>query len=47
MLQMKGKLFKMSKLFDQVILPLGQSMNSCSYIRCSNFLLSFVGTRKE
>ena len=31
-------LFEMSKLFDQVILLLGQAMNSCSYIMCFNFL---------
>ena len=31
-------LFAMSRLFDQVILFLGQAMNSCSYIRRFNVL---------
>ena len=40
-------LFEMSKLFDQVILLLGQAMNSCSYIRRFNVLMSFVGNKKR
>ena len=40
-------LFEMSKLFDQVILFLGQAMNSCSYIRRFNVLMSFVGDKKR
>ena len=40
-------LFEMSKLFDQVILFLGQAMNSCSYIRRFNVLMSFVGDTKR
>ena len=40
-------LFEMSKLFDQVILFLGQAMNSCSYIRRFNVLMSFVGYKKR
>ena len=40
-------LFEMSKLFDQVILLLGQAMNSCSYIRRFNVLMSFVGDTKR
>ena len=40
-------LFEISKLFDQVILLLGQAMNSCSYIRPFNVLLSFVGDKKR
>ena len=39
-------LLEISKLFDQVILLLGQAMNSCSYIRHFNFLMSFVGDKK-
>ena len=37
----------MSKLFDQVVLLLGQAMNSCSYIRRFNVLMSFVGDKKR
>ena len=37
----------MSKLFDQVILLLRQAMNSCSYIRHFNVLMSFVGDKKR
>ena len=37
----------MSKHFDQVILFLGQAMNSCSYIRRFNVLMSFVGDKKR
>ena len=40
-------LFEMSKLFDQVILLLGQAMNSCSYIRRFSVLMSFVGDKKR
>ena len=40
-------LLEISKLFDQVILLLGQAMNSCSYIRHFNFLMSFVGDKKR
>ena len=40
-------LFKMSKFFDQVILLLGKAMNSCSYIRRFNLLMSFVGDKKR
>ena len=40
-------LFEMSKLFDQVVLLLGQAMNSCSYIRRFNVLMSFVGDKKR
>ena len=40
-------LFEMSKLFDQVILLLGQAMNSCSYIRHFNVLMSSVGDKKR
>ena len=40
-------LFEMSKLFDQVILLLGQAMNSCSYIRRFNVLMSFIGDKKR
>ena len=40
-------LFKMSKLFGQVILLLGQPTNSCSYIRRFNVLMSFVGDKKK
>ena len=40
-------LFEMSKLFYLVILFLGQAMNSCSYIRRFNILMSFVGDRKR
>ena len=40
-------LFEMSKLFDQVILLLGQAMYSCSYIRHFNVLMSFVGDKKR
>ena len=39
-------LFEMSKLFDQVILLLRQTMNSYSYIRRFNVLMSFVGDKK-
>ena len=37
----------MSKHFDQVILFLGQAMNSCSYIRRFNILMSFLGDKKR
>ena len=37
----------MSKLFDQVILLLKQVVNSCSYIRRFNVLMSFVGDKKR
>ena len=37
----------MSKLFDQVILLLKQAVNSCSYIRRFNVLMSFVGDNKR
>ena len=40
-------LFEMSKLFDQVILLLGQAMNSCFYIRCFNVLMSFIADKKR
>ena len=40
-------LFEMSKLFDQVILLLGQAMNSCSCIRRFSVLMSFVGDKKR
>ena len=40
-------LFEMSKHFDQIILFLGQAMNSCSYIRHFNVLMSFVGDKKR
>ena len=40
-------LFEMSKLFDQVVLLLGQAMNSCSYIRHFNVLMSFVVDKKR
>ena len=40
-------LFEMSKLFDQIILLLGQAMDSCSYIRRFNVLVSFVGDKKR
>ena len=40
-------LFEMSKLFDQVVLLLGQAMNSCSYIRRFNVLMSFLGDKKR
>ena len=40
-------LFEMSKLFDQVILLLGQAMNSCFYVRRFNVLLSFVGDKER
>ena len=40
-------LFEMSKLFDQVILLLGQAMNSCSYIRHFNVLMSSVVYKKR
>ena len=40
-------LFEMSKLFDQVILLLGQAMNLCSYIRRFNVLMFFVGDKKR
>ena len=40
-------LFEMSKLFDQVILFLGQAMNSCFYIRHFNALMSFVRDKKR
>ena len=40
-------LFEMSKLFDQVILLLGQAMNSCFYIRHFNVLMPFVGVKKR
>ena len=40
-------LFEMSKLFDQVVLLLGQAINSCSYIRRFNVLMSFVGDKKR
>ena len=36
-------LLKMLKLFDKFILLLGQAMNSGSFIRHFNFLVSFVG----
>ena len=39
--------FELSKLFDQVILLLGQAMNSCSCIRRFNVLMSFVGNKKR
>ena len=39
-------LFEMSKLFDQVILLLRQTMNSFSYIRRFNILMSYVGDNK-
>ena len=39
-------LFKMSKFFDQVVSLLGQAMNSCSYIRRFNVLMSFIGDKK-
>ena len=39
--------FELSKLFDQVILLLGQAMNSCSYIRRFNVLMFFVGDKKR
>ena len=39
--------FELSKLFDQVILLLGQAMNSCSYIKRFNVLMSFVGNKKR
>ena len=37
----------MLKLFSQVILILGQAINSCSYIRCFNALMSFVEDKKR
>ena len=40
-------LFEMSKLLDQVISLLGQAMNSCSYNRCFNVLMSFIGDKKR
>ena len=40
-------LFEMSKLFDQVILFLGQAMNSCFYIRHFNALMPFVRDKKR
>ena len=40
-------LFEMSKLFDQVILLLGQAMNSCFYIKCFNVLMSFIADKKK
>ena len=40
-------LFEMTKLFDQVILLLGQGMNTCFYIRHFNVLISFVGDKKS
>ena len=40
-------LFEMSKLFDQVILLLGQAMYLCSYIRGFNVLMFFVGDKKR
>ena len=40
-------LFEISKLFDQVILLLGQAMNSCSYISHFNVVMSFVGDKKR
>ena len=40
-------LFKMSKLFNQAILHLGQAMNSCSYIRHFNVLMPFIGDTKR
>ena len=39
--------FEMLKYFDQVILLLGQAMNSCSYIRRFNVLMPFVGNKKR
>ena len=39
--------FEMLKHFDQVILLLRQAMNSCSYIRCFNALIFFVGDKKR
>ena len=37
----------MSKHLDQVTFLLGQAMNSCSYIRRFNVLMSFVGDTKR
>ena len=37
----------MLKLFSQVILILGQAINSCSYIRCFNALMSFAEDKKR
>ena len=39
--------FEMLKLLHQVILLLGQVMNSCSYIRRFNVLMSLVGDTKR
>ena len=38
---------RLSKFFDQVILLLEQAMNSRSYIRRFNVLMSFVGDKKR
>ena len=42
-----NSLLEMSKLFNQVILPLGQAMNLCSYITHFNFLMFFVGDEER
>ena len=40
-------LFEISKLFNQVVLLLGQAMNSCSYIRRFNVLMFIVRDKKR
>ena len=40
-------LFEILKLFYKVILLLGQAMDSCSYIKRFNVLMSFVGDKKR
>ena len=40
-------LMEISNLFDQVILLLGQAMNSCAYIRRFNILMAFLGDKKK
>ena len=40
-------LLEIPKLFHQVILLLEQAMNSCSYIRRFNVLISFIGDKKR
>ena len=49
-MRVKGKLtplLEISKLFDQVILLLVQTMDSCFYVRRFNVLMAFAGDKKR
>ena len=43
----ESSLAKFSSNFDQVILPLGQIINICSYFYRFNILLPFLGDTKQ